>query len=190
MFETSGFLLGLGRTVLNLLLAEGFDAVIAGGAARDVYSGRTLKDVDIFVVDRTSGNRLDTILSSIEMRPVGESYEQVELPTLIKSVWKYLGKDGIDVIVINPDLCPSTTEYVLNHFDCNMNQCMFENARGRTGVIQLRGFDKVAKLMTTNVTERRVLHLIEIAEEIGWDATELHEWVTKHRATQVIPPAI
>lgn len=172
-------LLNLAIATVNVLKANDHECIIAGGSARDVYYGVSFKDVDIIVC--SDYNNLYEVLTALGYKCHEDNeYQNSEDCGRIRSVWKHTWHEGIDVIVYNENMFESPEDCVLRGFDCNMSQYVWVNSSPDCWTIQpLYNGEKVVKLLRDDVSTQRMERLIEIADRIGWDSTELQQRVTK-----------
>jgi hypothetical protein len=103
--------------LLDLLKGKGYQAIIAGGCARDIFFGVKPKDIDIIVVDTTMGD-VEITLREANVAAVGFHMYRGEVTSdRIIGGYKLTGCD-IDVILYR---CTSITE-AIDAFDFNLNQ--------------------------------------------------------------------
>jgi len=171
--------LNLAVAVVAILRASDHDCVVAGGAARDSAHDVSFKDVDIIV--RSADIGLYSLLQLIGFTCYEDNeYQNEEDCGRIRSVWKNQGLEGIDVIVYNHDMFKSLEDCVLHGFDCNMNQyVMLTDIPDSWSIMTLHRGEKVVKLLRDDVSIKRMERLVEVAERIGWDSTELQQCVTE-----------
>ncbi len=172
-------LLNAAVIVVNLLRVSGHECVIAGGAARDIAHSVPFRDVDIIV--RTEKTGLYELLDSIGFKCYEDNeYQNEEACGRIRSVWKYQQLKGIDVIVYNQDNFATVDECIEFGFDCNMSQYKLEHQLYDSWLVRaLHIGDEAVKILRDDVSIKRLERLIEIANNLGWDSTELQQRVTE-----------
>lgn len=110
--------------LLDLLKAKGFKAIIAGGAARDIFFGVKPKDIDIIVVDTTM-DAVENTLREATVAAVGFHMYRGEVTSdRIIGGYKIAGVD-IDIVLYR---CESVAE-AIDAFDFNLNQFAIVDTR-------------------------------------------------------------
>lgn len=170
-------LLDRALAIVNILRGNDHECVIAGGAARDSAHGVKFRDIDVIVLSENS--RLYELLDILGFKCHEDNeYQNGEDCGRIRSVWKYQKLEGIDVIVYNHDKFATLDECIEFGFDCNMSQYKMEYKFSWL-VRALHAGDKTVKLLRDDVSTKRMERLIEIANNLGWDSTELQQRVTE-----------
>lgn len=110
--------------LLDFLKARGFEAIIAGGCARDIFFGVKPKDIDIIVVNTTMED-VGAALAEANVAAVGfHMYRGEVVSDRIIGGYKLAGSD-IDVVLYR---CRSVTE-AIDAFDFNLNQFAIVDTR-------------------------------------------------------------
>lgn len=108
--------------VLTKLQDKGLTAFIAGGWARDTILGKEPKDMDVFVLNNLSTNKLDEVFDS--HCTIIHNSQYLKMRDEVIALYKY-DNLNLDVLLMsNP-----TIEYVLENFDVSICQaiCVLEN---------------------------------------------------------------
>lgn len=110
--------------LLDYLKARGFEAIIAGGCARDIFFGVKPKDIDIIVVDTTM-DEVGQALAEANVAAVGFHMYRGEVTSdRIIGGYKLTSAD-IDVVVYR---CNTVSE-AIDAFDFNLNQFAIVDTR-------------------------------------------------------------
>lgn len=110
--------------LLDFLKSKGFEAIIAGGCARDIFFGVKPKDIDIIVVN-TDMAEVEEALREANLAAVGFHMYRGEVTSdRIMGGFKLVGAD-IDVVLYR---CYSVSE-AINAFDFNINQFALVDTR-------------------------------------------------------------
>lgn len=122
--QAQEFLKSLGIQILGNLKKNGFDAVIAGGFARDLYQGRKPRDIDVYVASNRSDNSFYKFITkretTLQSYPKGAKFyaglkDLIEVYEVIKTV----PTGGYNVQFIEVDT-KDLQKYVFEAFDmCN-----------------------------------------------------------------------
>lgn len=103
--------------LLDFLKSKGFEAIIAGGAARDIFFGVKPKDIDIILVNTDMGE-VEEALREANVAAVGFHMYRGEVTSdRIVGGFKLVGVD-IDVVIYR---CYTASE-AIEAFDFNLNQ--------------------------------------------------------------------
>lgn len=110
--------------LLDLLKSKGYEAIIAGGCARDIFFGVKPKDIDIILVNTDMGEVEET-LREANVAAVGFHMYRGEVTSdRIMGGFKLVGVD-IDVVIYR---CYSISE-AIEAFDFNLNQFAIVDTR-------------------------------------------------------------
>lgn len=170
-----------GLAIVEMLKLAGFDAVVAGGSARDVAHGKFVKDVDIIVLpnsaDQASYSKLCDILrtSGCTQKEGISDYEfNGDVVIRIMGVFEQTTLLGeYDVVVYNPNEFESAMDCVKRGFDVNMNQFVVDKVVGESVFVTYHGtthYDQAkVELIRNDISDTRRARLIEVAKELGWN---------------------
>lgn len=110
--------------ILDYLKSRGFEAIIAGGCARDIFFGVKPKDIDIIVVD-TGMEEIAEALAEANVAAVGFHMYRGEVTSdRIIGGYKLAGSD-IDIVLYR---CATVSE-AIDAFDFNLNQFAIVDTR-------------------------------------------------------------
>lgn len=112
------------RNLVAGLQLEGIGAVLAGGAMRDLYCGRSVKDVDIFVLNN-DGNAVIKIMKTLGGDWEHKSYTPFTRGYQLDYVIERKGPVPIQVIGAKTE----STEGLLKEFDYGLCQIAWDGAR-------------------------------------------------------------
>lgn len=169
-----------GLAIVEMLKLAGFDAVVAGGSARNVAHGKFVKDIDIIVLpnreDKDSYGKLCEILntSGCTQKEGISGYEFNEgVVNRIIGVFEQTTLLGdYDVVVYNPNEFESAMDCVKRGFDVNMNQFVVDKVVGDSVLVSYHGTSHygqaTVELIRNDISDTRRERLIEIAKELGW----------------------
>jgi hypothetical protein len=114
------------------------EAIIAGGALRDLVFGKPVKDVDVFIahvpseafLDEITGADADDILSGVLWQPnlveAAASYAGLDRFGIASLHTAYVGRHTVNIITYSGDLTPET---LVNRVDFGPCQIAWDGAR-------------------------------------------------------------
>lgn len=168
MSTLSGDYEGL-QEILTIVRRKYPSAFVAGGAARDTYFNRAIKDYDIIIpqqrVQRSAIQTLSDVFVYLGYKADSFNQYGTLLPTGVGCVKLEDAVNGKDVDIIIREA--RSLREVLTSFDCNLNKFYFnddwEVQKDRVnnfGTLQFRDH---------KLKPDRVIKMLGIAKEVGWE---------------------
>ena len=167
------------------------EAIIAGGAIRDLCHGKTVKDVDIYVPCETTSTK-DSLCAFEEdfwgeifsfnnpddyIEQAGDSDESYEGKNHIGIVWE-IQSEGVLYNIILVDINP--IEYVEKYFDIGLCKAYFDGKRFRlTADFINDSKNKTLTVVVNNIKQGEFEHMME------WHVAKLQRKYKDH--TVVVP---
>ena len=160
------------KEILSAVQVNHPQAIIAGGALRDLWHGKPIKDVDIFVPVKECSDdlyvdqiiALDPYAEKVASSIYGQSQEGEPQPGFrhIHVIWR-LNIDGVIYEVI---FIEDRGEDLISVFDLSLAQIGYDGQSLRTtAAFNQTVFDKVIRVLNVNRADRGIKRLRRVLEK-------------------------